>query len=152
MDSMVVQHLDLYDWGTSNPIYSSLVSGFVQSRSTRGPSITGVGTNTPRTDATVGGVFDTSATDQRVLTEINCGEGSYLERVSELVLLVPLDELCMQVVRRHVCVNDARLVWDVRPWTFAISVSEECKPPLLPNSALSKEPLYAGVAFRTMNA
>ena len=93
MDSMVVQHLDLYDWGTSNPIYSSLVSGFVQSTSTRGPTISGVGTNTPLTDPTVGGSFDTSATDQRLLTTINCGEGSFLERVSVVALLL-LDELC----------------------------------------------------------
>ncbi len=82
---MVVQHLDLYDWGTSNPTYSSLVSGFVQSTSTQGPIIAGVGSGTPSTDPTVGGVFDPSATDQRLLTQINCGEGSYLERVSEPV-------------------------------------------------------------------
>ena len=93
VDSMVVQHLDLYDWGTSNPIYNRLESGFVQSTSTRGPTIRGVGANTPRDDIRTGGVFDTSATDQRLLTTINCGEGSYLERVS-VVALLPLDELC----------------------------------------------------------
>lgn len=91
VDSMVVQHLNLYDWGTSNPIYSSLVSGFVQSTSTRGPNFTGRSI----LDPTVGGVLDRRATDQRLLTNINCGEGSYLERVSELVSLVlQLEELC----------------------------------------------------------
>ena len=79
---MVVQHLNLYDWGTSNPNYTSLASGFVQSTEKRGPIISDVGPNTPRDDPTVGGVFDASATDQRLLTELNCGEGSYLERVS----------------------------------------------------------------------
>ena len=81
MESMVAQHLDLYDWGTSNPIYSSLVSGFVQSRSTRGPTISGVGLSTAVFESTVGGFFNTGATDARLLTTINCGEGSYLERV-----------------------------------------------------------------------
>ena len=85
MDSMVAQHLDLYDWGTSNPTYGSLESGFVQSRSTRGPAIVGVGPATPSRDATVGGVYDNTAFNGRLLTELNCGEGSYLERVSEVV-------------------------------------------------------------------
>lgn len=80
VDSMVEQHLDLYDWGTSAPIYSRLVSGFVQPTSLRGRNF--VGSNrTPD----VGGIFDRLALDQRLLTEINCGEGSYLERVSDLV-------------------------------------------------------------------
>jgi len=81
--SMVAQHLDLYDWGTSNPAYSSLESGFVQSNST---TISNVDRQTPTRNAAVGGVFDPSAIDQRLLTELNCGEGSYLERVSEVVI------------------------------------------------------------------
>lgn len=81
MDSMVTQHLDLYDWGTSNPIYSSLASEFVHSRTTRGQVIVGITTATTRTDPQVAGIFDTSAIDGRVLTQIQCGEGSYLEKV-----------------------------------------------------------------------
>lgn len=95
MDAMVVQHLDLDDWGTSNPIYDRLVSGFSQSTSnTNGPTIRGIGRDTPRDEPTVGGVFDSTATNQHLLTEINCGEGSYLERVRGLVPVVPLNEQC----------------------------------------------------------
>ena len=82
VDSMVEQHLDVNDWGTSNPIYSSLASGFVQSRSLTGPIISDVFPSTPRSNSRVGGIFNPLATHRRLLTEINCGEGSYLERVS----------------------------------------------------------------------
>lgn len=76
--AMVDQHLDLYDWGTSNPIYASLESGHSQQRS----GIQGIGPSTPLDDPKVGGIFSSSGTDERALTEIDCGEGSYLERVS----------------------------------------------------------------------
>lgn len=79
---MVTQHLDLFDWGTSNPIYTSLASDFIQPTSLRGTIIRGVTTATARTDPKVAGVFDASAVDQRLLTEIQCGEGSYLEKVT----------------------------------------------------------------------
>lgn len=106
MDSMVVQHLDLYDWGTSRPIYSSLVSGFVQSLSTRGPIISDVNLITAIVDTTVSGTFDPRATDHRLLTQINCGEGSYVERVSQLVsLVVETVGRALHIVRLHVCVD-----------------------------------------------
>ena len=76
---MVAQHLDLYDWGTSNPIYSNLESSFTQPGSVRGSIISGV--ISAFLDPTVAGAFDAAATDARVLTLIECGEGSYLERV-----------------------------------------------------------------------
>ena len=84
VDSMVEQHLDINDWGTSNPIYSSLASGFVQSTSTsmQGRIISGVSASTPRSNPRVGGIYNPLATSRRLLTEINCGKGSYLERVS----------------------------------------------------------------------
>lgn len=83
---MVAQHLDLYDWGTSSPIYSSLESSFIQPGGVRGRIISGVSSRTPFVDPRVAGTFDTSATDARVLTQIQCGEGSYLERVRLLCL------------------------------------------------------------------
>lgn len=75
--------MDLYDWGTSQPEYSRLQSGFVQSSSL----ISGGGSftrETPLREQRIGGVFDPAGGDSRHLTEINCGEGSYLERVSEI--------------------------------------------------------------------
>lgn len=86
MDSMVTQHLDLYDWGTSNPIHSNLESTFIQPDGVRESIISGVSFVTAFVDPRVAGTFDTSATDARVLTQIQCGKGSYLEKVSQLCL------------------------------------------------------------------
>ena len=84
VNAIVAQHLDLYDWGTSNPIYDRLASRFVQTLSTQGgPRITGVDANTRDTDTTVAGIFDPRATDMEVNTQFFCGPGSYLEGVSD---------------------------------------------------------------------
>lgn len=83
IDDMVAQHLDLYDWGTSNPIYSNLESSFIQPGSVRGSIISG--SISAFRDPRVAGAFDAGATDARVLTLIECGQGSYLERVSKLL-------------------------------------------------------------------
>lgn len=83
-DTMVSKHLDLYEWGTSNPIYSRLEStdseGFIDEDGV--DTAFGITTSSALNDANVGGIFTTSGVDHRTLTEINCGEGSYLERVS----------------------------------------------------------------------
>lgn len=81
---MVAQHLNLYDWGTSNPTYSRLESSFLQPGGVRGPIISDVSSATAYVDSRVAGTYKSSATDARVLTQINCGEGSYLERVRQL--------------------------------------------------------------------
>lgn len=74
VEVMIDQHLNLYDWGTSNPIYVRLASSFIQS--TRRLS----GSVNPN-DLQVGGVPENANTDDRLLNEIRCGEGSYLEKV-----------------------------------------------------------------------
>lgn len=83
VDGMVAQHLNLYDWGTSNPIYENLASSFVQPGGLGGETISGVDSTSPSTSLTVAGTYDEDADDECVLTEIYCGEGSYLERVKE---------------------------------------------------------------------
>ena len=103
VETMVEQHLDVNDWGTSNPIYSSLASGFVQPTSMTGAMILSVSADTPLSNPRVGGIYNPRAFSQRLLTEINCGEGSYLERVSWPVSA--FGRAMAKVARRHVRSN-----------------------------------------------
>lgn len=84
METMAVKHLDVNEWGTSNPIYDRLRSSHSDTRISKSSlSDFNISGGSPFDDPTVGGIFTTQGVDSRTLTEINCGEGSYLERVSE---------------------------------------------------------------------
>ena len=81
------KHLDLYEWGTSNPITSRLQSthfeDFVSEnfyRAELGVTSSTVARAIPD-DPQIGGITALSA-ERRTLAKITCGEASYLERVS----------------------------------------------------------------------
>eukprot|EP00752_Nemacystus_decipiens_P006177 g5574.t1 len=78
VDTMAVKHLDLYEWGTSNPILSELVSYSENSGSV--PDFHKLGLDeTSSADPTIGGIATSSLLDHRTHVVIQCGSGSYLE-------------------------------------------------------------------------
>lgn len=78
---MATQHLNLYDWGTSNPIEENLKSSYSHPERSHSSIISGLKPST-----SVSGDPDEKANDRRVLTKIKCGKGSYLEKVSHFCL------------------------------------------------------------------
>lgn len=80
---MAAKHVDVNEWGTSNPIYDRLQSSHSDTRISTNLGAFGISSSSPSVETTVGGIVTTTGVNSRTLTEINCGEGSYLERVSE---------------------------------------------------------------------
>lgn len=101
--SMVPKHLDLYEWGTSNPITSRLQSrhseDFVSNafwEDELGISSSGDASSVTD-DPKIGGITTFSGVNFRTLAKITCGEASYLERVSP-----PSDDCWLTRVRLFV--------------------------------------------------
>lgn len=80
--TMAAKHLEINEWGTSNPIYDRLLSSHTDRGITAATSVLGITSSTTGSDPKVGGRISFSGIDHRTVTTINCGESSYLERVS----------------------------------------------------------------------
>lgn len=74
---MASQHVSLYLWGTSSPIYSRLKSTHRQWYPASDSKMDAL----PSTNTDIGAGYSVG-TDIKEYTSIECGKGSYLEQVS----------------------------------------------------------------------